>query len=287
MTTNENGAEISRALQQIGFTEYEARAYAALVAGGELNGYALAKASGIPRANVYAVAGKLVRRGAAQRVERANGAVYVAVEPKRLLRTLDDERRHAMTEAREALARLSRERNPPAVLNLRDDEVLQRAAQLIDASTASLHVALQPSEAAHLAGPMRAARERGVAITTLCLEGCETECGGCAGSVHRCRLAPVGATRWLLVVADERTALLGHFASRRITAVFTEQPLVVELALAYVQQSTTLAILGGELAGRFKGLLSAESRRMLDGLAPAGDFLAHMRELRVATPQTT
>ncbi|CAM5472026.1 TrmB family transcriptional regulator [Rhodanobacter lindaniclasticus] len=284
MTTNEDDVGISRALQQIGFTDYEARAYAALVAGGELNGYALAKASGIPRANIYAVAGKLVRRGAAQRVERAGGDAYVAVEPKRLLRAIDDERRQAMAGARDALSRLSRERHPPTVLNLRDDEVLQRAAQLIDASAASLHVALQPTEAAQLAEPLRAARERGVAITTLCLEGCEAECGGCAGTIHRCRLAPAGATRWLLVVADERTTLLGHFTSRHVTAVCTEQPLLVELAMAYIQQSTTLAILGSELAGRLEGLLSPKSRRMLDGLVPAGDFLAHMRELRVATP---
>ncbi len=284
MTTNEYGAEISAALQQLGFTDYEARAYAVLVAGGELNGYALAKASGIPRANIYAVAGKLVQRGAAQRVERPAGAAYVAIEPGLLLRGMEAERRKVMDEARQALARLSRERHPPMVLNLRDREVLERAAQLIDASTANLRIALQPSEAAQLASRLSEARERGVAITTLCLEGCEIECGGCAGNIHRCRLAPPGGTRWLLVVGDDRAALLGYFANSSVTAVFTEQPLVVELTAAYIQQSTTLAILGSELAGRFEGLLSAESRRVLDGLYPAGDFLAHMRELSDATP---
>ncbi|CAM5487152.1 hypothetical protein [Rhodanobacter lindaniclasticus] len=124
-----------------------------------------------------------------------------------------------------------------------------------------------------------------MAITTLCLEGCEAECGGCAGTIHRCRLAPAGATRWLLVVADERTTLLGHFTSRHVTAVCTEQPLLVELAMAYIQQSTTLAILGSELAGRLEGSTLPKSRRMLDGLVPAGDFLAHMRELKVPRPE--
>lgn len=286
MTTKRSDADPSRALQQIGFTEYEARAYAALVAGGELNGYALAKASGIPRANIYAVAGKLVQRGAAERVERSGSAAYVAVEPKRLLRAIDDERRQAMVEARTALTRLSRERYPPAVLNLRDDEVLQRAAQLVEASRNTLRVALQPTEAAQLAAPLRAARERGVAITTLCLEGCQSECGGCVGSIQRCHLAPNAAARWLLIVADDASAVLGSFTSRHVTAVLTEQPLVVELATAYIQQSSTLAILGSELAGRFEGLLSAESRRVLDGLVPAGDFLARMHELSDATPPT-
>ena len=283
MTTNEHDSDTSHALQQLGFTVYEARAYVALVSGGEFNGYALAKASGIPRANIYAVAERLVQRGAAHRVDRAAGAAYVAIEPNALLRDMDVERRKIMGEARHALSSLSRERHAPAVLNLRGDEVLERATQLIEASTTSLRIALQPSEAAHLATPVRAARERGVAITTLCLEGCEAECGGCAGNIHRCHLAPAGRTRWLLIVSDGHTALLGHFADRGVSAVFTEQSLVVELTTAYIQQSTTLAILGSELAGRFEGLLSAETRRVLDGLYPAGDFLAYMRELSDAT----
>lgn len=283
MTTNDHDTETSRALQQLGFTVYEARAYVALVAGGEFNGYGLAKASGIPRANIYAVAEKLVLRGAAHRVERAAGAAYISIEPNALLRDMEVERRKIMGEARHALSRLSRERHAPTVLNLRDGEVLERATQLIDGSTTSLRIALQPSEAAHLATPLREARERGVAITTLCLEGCEVECGGCAGNIHRCHLAPAGGTRWLLIVSDGHAALLGCFADSGVTAVFTEQSLVVELTSAYIQQSTTLAILGSELSGRFEGLLSAETRRVLDGLYPAGDFLAYMRELSDAT----
>ena len=283
MTTNRHDADISSVLQQLGFTVYEARAYVALVSGGEFNGYALAKASGIPRANIYAVAEKLVQRGAAQRVERAAGAAYVAIEPNALLRDMEVERRKVMGEARHALSRLSPERHTPAVLNLRGDEVLQRATRLIAATTTSLRIALQPSEAAHLAIPLREARERGVAITTLCLEGCEVECGGCAGNIHRCHLAPAGGTRWLLIVSDGRAALLGYFADSGVTAVFTQQSLVVELTGAYIQQSTTLAILGSELAGRFEGLLSAETRGVLDGLYPTGDFLAYMRELSDAT----
>lgn len=283
MTTNKHDVTTSRALQQLGFTEYEARAYEALVAGGELNGYALAKASGIPRANIYAAVGKLVQRGAAQRVERPAGVAYLAVEPSLLLHEMEAGQRQAMEHARAALARLSRERNPPVVLNLRDGEVLERAAQLIDASTTSLRIALQPSEAAQLASHLREARERHVVITTLCLDRCETECGGCVGNIHRGHPVPPGGSRWLLVVSDERAAVLGYIAPGSVTAVFTEQPLVVELATAYIQQSTTLAILAGELAGRLEGLLSTKTRQALDALYPAGDFLAHMRDLSNAT----
>ena len=46
-------------LQKLGFGEYEARAYVALLQNRPLNGYELAKASGLPRANVYSVLQKL------------------------------------------------------------------------------------------------------------------------------------------------------------------------------------------------------------------------------------
>jgi len=56
-------ADITALLQQLGFSEYEARAYLALLQRNPLNGYELAKVSGLPRANVYAVLQKLEDRG--------------------------------------------------------------------------------------------------------------------------------------------------------------------------------------------------------------------------------
>ncbi|MEO7149008.1 MAG: helix-turn-helix domain-containing protein, partial [Rhodanobacteraceae bacterium] len=272
-----------RGLRELAFTEYEARAYVALIEGGELNGYALAKATGIPRANIYAVADKLVQRGAARRAEHSAGVAFVAIAPKRFLRSIEVSQRQLMRAAQHALARLSRRRPRAAVLNLRDDEVLASARQLIDDSKKSLLIALQPDEAAVLADHLRQARERDVVITTLCLEGCSNECGGCSGKIYRHRLVPPGDARWLLLVCDGHAALLGHIAPENVTGVLTEQVLVVELASAYIRQSVTLAMLGSELAGQFTGLLSAETRRLLDGLYPDGDFLARMRELSDAT----
>ena len=287
MTTIKHAPATSRSLQELGFTEYEARAYVALVAGGELNGYALAKATGIPRANIYAVADKLVQRGAAHRIEQPAGVAYAAIAPNPLLHDIELGQRKAMADARAALSRLAQRTNPSLVLNLRDDEVLAQACELIDAAKMNLRIALQPAEAALLASPMRRARSRGVAITTLCLENCETECGACAGAIYRFRLAASVNTRRLMVVGDDRVAVLGHVADTCVMGLLTEQPLAVELVSAYIQQSIALALLARDLAGRFDELLSAQTRLLLDGLYPAGDFLAHMRKFSDATPVVT
>ncbi|MGH8121261.1 MAG: TrmB family transcriptional regulator [Rudaea sp.] len=280
-------SDTPHALQQLGFTEYEARAYVALVSGGELNGYAMAKATGIPRANIYAVADKLVQRGAAHRIEQPSGVAYVAIAPIPLLHAIEVNQRKAMADARDALSRLSQRSDLPVVLNLRADDVLEYARKLIDAAATSLRIALRPTEAVLLAASLRQAHARGVVITTLCLEGCETECGGCAGTIHRLCLAASASTQWLLVVGDDRTALLGHLAETGVTGLLIEQPLAVELVSAYIQQSIALALLGGELGGRFDGLLSAQTRLLLDGLYPAGEFFAHMRKLSDATSSAT
>ena len=53
-------------LKAVGLSEYEAKAYIALLThGAPMNGYEVAKASGVPRSTIYEVLGKLVARGAA------------------------------------------------------------------------------------------------------------------------------------------------------------------------------------------------------------------------------
>src|SRR5215208_8334913 len=75
-------------LQELGFSEYEARAYLALLQRNPLNGYELAKVSGLPRANIYAVLQKLEERGAAVRLDLPNGTRYAPIAPAELTRRL-------------------------------------------------------------------------------------------------------------------------------------------------------------------------------------------------------
>lgn len=267
-------------LKQLGFAEYEAKAYTGLVQSGECNGYEVAKAAGIPRANVYGVLEKLVERGAAQRLETGKGVRYVATPPRRLLANLERGQRQTLDAAREALAALERDEASMAVFSLRAyDELLARAVADIEATQDTLLIAIQPGEARQLAEPLRRARERGVDITTLCLEACEHECGGCQGHIHRLQMAPEHGARWLLLVTDQSSALLGQISGASSQGLVTAQPLVIELTSAYIRQSLALALLGNELAGRFDGLLSRQARELFDRLYPDEDFLARIQNL--------
>src|SRR5262245_58508429 len=60
--------DLRASLQELGFTDYEARAYLALAGAYPATAYEVAKLAGLPRANVYSVLRTLELRGAIQKV---------------------------------------------------------------------------------------------------------------------------------------------------------------------------------------------------------------------------
>lgn len=273
--------ELTDLLQKLNFTKYEARAYIAMLGAADCNGYEVAKASGIPRANVYPVLERLAARHAIRRIEARKGTRYAAYPPDRLLDRLGTDYQDDLDRARNAFRDFSAQTADATVVNLRDrPELLAEAHELLVAVDTELLIALQPREASALAPDLAAARDRGVRITTLCMEACATPCGGCAGDLHRYPLAPEDGSRWLILVADNRRVIAAELASGDAAqAIVTSQSLIVELAAAYIRQSLALGTLAGALGERFDGLLSEQAQKVLAGLQPEGGVLSWLQRV--------
>lgn len=251
-------------LRELGFSDYEARAYVGLVEAGSCNGYEVAKTTGMPRANVYGVLGRLVERGAAHRADTPDGVRYTAVEPAAVVRQMGEQHRRTLGAAHDALAALERRTDASPVVNLTGYQpLIDRARELIDSSDTSLRIAIQPAEARLLAPCLRDARERDVQITTLCMESCQAECGGCQGHIHRFDMAPGDGARWLIIVTGKGRMLAGEITSQDATAITTERRLVARLADAYICQSIALETLANNASGAFEGLLSRHANQAL------------------------
>jgi len=76
---------LAAALRDLGFTDYEARAYAALATRQPATAYEIAKVAGLPRANVYSALRNLEARGAIQPVTESP-VRYVPVDPEQFFR---------------------------------------------------------------------------------------------------------------------------------------------------------------------------------------------------------
>src|SRR5215213_2840021 len=135
-------------LQQLGFSEYEARAYVALLQRNPLNGYELAKVSGLPRANIYAVLQKLEERGAIVRLDQPNGTRYAPVAPNELTQRVATRFQHTLNAVQQALEDLATPANPEYVWNIRGYEaLLEHAHALVAVSKGRLLVAIGHHEA--------------------------------------------------------------------------------------------------------------------------------------------
>jgi predicted transcriptional regulator len=277
-------------LQELGFSEYEAKAYAALLQRNPLNGYELAKSSGLPRANIYSVLQKLEERGAVARLDTPDGVRYAPVSPEDLTRRLGRRYQGTLDKAQRSLGAIATLSEPDYVWNVRGREVmLEHARTLLEMAQKNLMVAVSPEESLALSEDMSRAVERGVEVTTLCLAACAEECGACRGCIYRYRAAPQEGNRWLIVVPDGTEALLGEIdPSEQVQAVRTREPLLVALAEWFVRHSIALAAVLTDLGTHLDGMLQPETYAALASAGPGGpggNWLAHMRALLSRPPR--
>jgi predicted transcriptional regulator len=276
--------DIVPALQQLGFAEYEARAYVALVKRSPLNGYELAKASAIPRANIYGVLERLAARRAVVRLDEPDGIRYAPVPPRELLSRLGRDFAEVATTTGQALEALEAVPEHVPVHNVRGyAALLDQARAALGAARASLLIAVWPDEARALSDDVAQAERRGVEITTLCMAGCDRECGGCRGRVYRYQASADGSSRRVVLVADAADVVAGEIGSDDgATAVRTRAPLLIDICSSAVRTSIALASIVADLGPRLDDAIAPETRAALDAAAPAGStgFVERLRSLR-------
>ncbi len=271
-------------LQQLGFSEYEARAYLALLQRNPLNGYELAKVSGLPRANIYAVLQRLEERGAAVRLDLPNGIRYAPIAPTELTNRAATRFQDTLSAVQQALEDLATPIDPEYVWNIRGYQaLLEHAHALLDASQERLLVAIGQHEASALAEGMAQATMRGVEVVTLCLDECPQECGNCRGTI--CRYCAVVGTeqRWLVLIADDVEVLAGEIGpGNNVLAVRTRHRLQVDLAGWYIRHTMALTAVLSDLRRRENHLLEPQTEALLRSVDLSnrrGGWLDHMRAL--------
>jgi sugar-specific transcriptional regulator TrmB len=270
-------------LQELGFSEYEARAYQALLQHHPVNGYELAKVSGIPRANIYLVLQKLEERGAVVRMEDGDSTQYHPVEPAELLQAMTHRFTQTVTTTKQTLEGLSRPVEEGYVWHIQGyDNLLSHARAVVQSTARQLLVVTWPDEARALAGDFAEAEDRGVEFTTLCLAACPEECGACRGRVFRNRAVDTQDARWLMLVPDEDAVLAAQIAAGGETSsVRSRQQLLVSMTAWFIRHSIALAVMLQDIGEQVEAQLAPQTRTVLAAIGPEGsrNWLTYMREL--------
>ena len=230
--TDKPSGDPLKALADLGFSDYEARAYCALLDEAPANGYQVARRSGIPRAKIYECLEKLVARGAAVRVEGKDqeGRLFAPTDPGELVGRIEQTTTEACEEAREALERYQ---SDPQVVEVlwrvtSQADLVARGKSLTESAAKTLHLALWPEEFEVLLPSLLGAMDRGVQVALILYgpnRGIRKLQERGAGAVQHSRskhtAVPVMGRQFVLVADRERCITGSIFSESNVEGVFT------------------------------------------------------------------
>lgn len=204
-------------LTRIGFTEYEAKVYLALLADYPTTGYQISKKSGVPRSMVYETLSRLHTRGAVMETVEGRSTLYRPLPPEILLDRQEDTHQQLINDLRVGLSELySTPADADHIWTVNgQDAVLSYASQMMETAQTDIYLVIDDDHLDALYGDIAAACDRGVAANTLLTGERDLEYGAVV------RHPPLeselqGLTNTLLMVVDSHEVLIantGHLAT--------------------------------------------------------------------------
>ena len=152
-------------LTKVGFSLNEAKVYVTLLQNKALNGYEIAKLSGVSRSLVYDVIERLLNKGF---IIKSAGAVnyYVALDYNKALEKIDNENRKNLLNAETNLKLLSKKDNDNEfIFNIRGfDKFIEKAKEKIKLAKKEISLSIWKQDFAYLRDDLSKELRRGVKV---------------------------------------------------------------------------------------------------------------------------
>jgi Cd2+/Zn2+-exporting ATPase len=219
-------------LVHIGFSEYEAKAYVALLRESPVTGYQIAKLSGVPRSMVYEVLGKLVARGAAMTLRREGSTQYAPVPAAEFLDQWHREHANLVASLKDDLTLLDTDSDLEYVWNIAGHEnIMAKAQEMVAQAERRIYVSLLPVTFEALEPALQDAIARGVKVAVYSTDELDLPGGRVIATPVPEQAHKRVAGLWLVLVVDGREVLIGELLTEnRARASWTGSPLFVFVA---------------------------------------------------------
>ena len=138
---------IVQQLISIGLSEYEARAYTALVSASPVTAYEAGRLAAIPTSKIYEVLARLADKGMVMAMEREGKKRYVPLAPEEFVEQHRTHLDETLNSLKSELSGLSDREDISYIWNVRDYEhLMQKAKRMIDEAGKSILLSGWPSE---------------------------------------------------------------------------------------------------------------------------------------------
>ncbi len=251
-------------LVKIGFSEYEAKAYLALLRKNPVTGYELSKQSGVPRSMIYEVVGKLTARGAAMTLISGGTTKYAPTPADEFLDQLQREHDALVLTLKEELVALSSSPDQEYVWNIEGREnIIARAGEMINQASNQIYLALLPDTFYDLQSVLESAIQRGVRVviyTTgqLNLPGSKIA----VARISQEDLGPRPGLGLILVVDREEVLIAEWLSGVQARATWTSSPLLVFIAEHHLRTDLYLPQVLALLGDKALSIIEEEDREL-------------------------
>jgi sugar-specific transcriptional regulator TrmB len=205
---------IKSKLMDIGFSEYEAKAYIALIIENPSTAYEIAKRAPVPTSKIYEVLAKLSERGAVFEIDDKEKRRYMPLSPDELIATHRSKMEGTLDELRDGLNSVNSNADLSFLRTIRDyGYLIDKAKRIIDEAAETLLVSIWPREMELLRPALESADNRGVKIAIVHFGQSQTLVGQTfCHPIEDMILAEKGG-QGLVVVADLKEVLFARVTS--------------------------------------------------------------------------
>jgi sugar-specific transcriptional regulator TrmB len=271
--------DIMERLEAIGFSEYEAKSYLALLRESPVTGYQLSKLSGVPRSMIYEVMGKLVARGAVLTVRTRGSTQYAPLPAAEFFDQQHREHEQLIDALKDDLAALGKAPDLDYVWNIEgSDNIMAKAVEMIEQAAERTYVALLPATLQTLKAALLEAIRRGVRVVVYTTSEVELAGGDVIVVATPEQALGQAVGLGLILVIDGQEVLIGErLAANEARASWTSSPLLVFVAEHHLRTDLYLPRVLALLGQRALEVIQEEDRELF-----AHAFESHIERKREA-----
>lgn len=251
-------------LVKIGFSEYEAKAYVALLRKSPVTGYELSKLSGVPRSMIYEVVAKLTARGAAMTLRTGGATKYAPVPAAEFLDQLHREHKELIVSLKDDLTAFASAPDLEYVWNIEGHEnIMAKSMEMIDQAKSRIYLALVPATFPTVQLVLERAIRRGVRVVVYTTD--DLDLPGAQVVVAHVSEETLGQARGLglILVIDGEEVLIGEWlAATQARASWATTPLIVFIAEHHLRTDLYLPQILALLGDRALEVIQEEDREL-------------------------
>lgn len=255
--------ETIQTLEKLGLSNYEAKAYFAILSEPPLTGYKLSKVSGVPRSRIYETIEKLAAKGLIL-TQDGETSLVKPVSFETFLERKENETRQNIDSLRKALSKIKKPPEDLGIWNISGrDQILEASLQLVSQSKKHVYLEGFGKDLLLFKDALLKAEERKVSIFGVYCGDTKVEIGNL--SSHRGEVC--FSCQDIALSVDSEQALVGYtFPADHANVALTKNPGIVYIVEEYVKHEIFINKAFSIVDKQTLGKLSKVYKQVMDEL---------------------